>query len=373
MESRARGTGHRGAGTGILECRARGYGELTRRTWHRGVPGRRGRGAGSSPRFSAALEWGAAAPAGWLLHRCLGAGPAQPVWPLPAQGGSGGPGAHLGSPRPPRAWLRARPLPGASGKCEEPPPLRGCQGKHGPAQTLCQWAGGPRRDTALGPRTGPLRQAPVPGTCRRASVSHPLRSRQLRPSDRAPASPWRITARQARGFRGAEGGTRGTTSPSARLPPTPGSIAPRPSPRATVRQSRCALPLPAAVLAVSLSPCFPRGDADGAAALTSLGGAKTGAGRGPRAQPGRRRGRKDRVVIAARGSCLQRALLVPGDEPRGRHRYAQGHGGSWCRWHRLFRLRTADTTRAIRDPLGCTCSGLPHAARTVEGPPGPGT
>lgn len=289
--------------------------------------GRAGARRGEQPPVLGGAGAGCGGPsAGRLLRRCLGADPAQPVWPLPAQGGSGGPGAHLGSPRPPRAWLGARPLPGASGKCEEPPPPRGCQGKHGPAQTLCQWVGGGGRVGAplRGLRTGPppLRQAPVPGICRRASPSRPA---SLPPSP----SLLSVHLHPCRGYRparlrasaGRRGGTRGTTSPPRRChrPPAP-SLPARPlGPRFAIAAAT-ALPPPAAVLPVSLPACFPRGDADGAVALTSRGEAETGAGRGPRAQPGRRRGRKDRVVIAARGSCLQRALLVPGAEPHGRHR-----------------------------------------------------
>lgn len=66
-----------------------------------------------------------------------------------------GPRLTSAHPAPPRAWLGARPLPGASGKCEEPPPLQGCQGKHGPAQTLCQCLGG---EAAPGRRAGTPRR-----------------------------------------------------------------------------------------------------------------------------------------------------------------------------------------------------------------------
>lgn len=51
---------------------------------------------------------------------------------------------------------------GASGKCEEPPPLQGCQGKHGPAQTLCQWVGGPRQGAAPGHPAGAQNGTPSP-------------------------------------------------------------------------------------------------------------------------------------------------------------------------------------------------------------------
>lgn len=118
-------------------------------------------------------------PAGWLLRRCLGAGAAQPVWPLPAQGGSGGPEAHLGSPRPPAPGsergrcpalaesVRSHRRSGAA-KANTAPRRRYVSGWGGRA-----WA--PRRDTPPGPRTGPppLRQAPVSGTCRRASPKPP--------------------------------------------------------------------------------------------------------------------------------------------------------------------------------------------------------
>lgn len=99
LADRAPRSGHRGtgmAGTGGTES-------WTRRTWHRGVPGRRGRGAGSSPLFSAALERGAAAPSGVAPSQVPGRGPRATCL---AAAGSGRQWRPRGSPRltpaPPR-------------------------------------------------------------------------------------------------------------------------------------------------------------------------------------------------------------------------------------------------------------------------------
>lgn len=325
MESRARGTGHRETGTEVLEWRARGHGELdTKNVASRGA-GQAGARLGEQPPVLGGAGTG-----------CGG----------PQRGGSFA-GAWARTPRNLFGRCRLREAAAATGltSAHPGPPAPGSERGHCPAlaesvRSHCRsgaakantaprrryvsgW-GGPRRGTAPGLRTGPPTLSPrPPGTGHLPPrLAQPLASLPPAPSlsDRAPASLSRVPARQAPGFRGAEWGAHTTASPSAPPPPTPGSIAPRPSPRATVRHSRCALLLPAAALrCLSLSPCFSRGDSDGAVELTSRDGAKTGAGQGPRAQPGRRRGRKDRVVIAARGSCLQRALPVPEAEPRGRH------------------------------------------------------
>lgn len=118
----------------------------------------RGAARGAAPCSSAALERGAAAPSGVAPSQVTGRGPRATCLAAP---GSRKQRWARGSPRftpppPPRAWLGARPLPGASGKCEKPPPLRGCQGKHGPAQTLCQWVGG----AAPGRRAGAENETP---------------------------------------------------------------------------------------------------------------------------------------------------------------------------------------------------------------------
>lgn len=376
MESRARGTGHRETGTGVLEWRARGHGELdTKNVASRGA-GQAGARLGEQPPVLGGAGTG-----------CGG----------PQRGGSFA-GAWARTPRNLFGRCRLREAAAATGltSAHPGPPAPGSERGHCPAlaesvRSHCRsgaakantaprrryvsgW-GGPRRGTAPGLRTGPPTLSPrPPGTGHLPPrLAQPLASLPPAPSlsDRAPASLSRVPARQAPGFRGAEWGAHTTASPSAPPPPTPGSIAPRPSPRATVRHSRCALLLPAAALrCLSLSlPASPE--------ATPTVRSNSPLATGPRPGPGRGRGLSRAGGVAGRTGWSSRPAAAacrghcrfPKPSPVGGTDTRRDTGVSWCRWHRLFGLKTADTTRAIGDPLGCACSGLPHAARTVEGLP----
>ncbi|XP_029881284.1 basic proline-rich protein [Aquila chrysaetos chrysaetos] len=174
-------------------------------------------------------------------------------------------------------------------------------------------------------------------------------------------------------------------------PPTGPNPAPRRSPRSP-RPSPCSrratsVPepsVPAAALLVqpARQPAAPGGGPDGAARTHLLpAGTRRGRGRagaaeppGP-SQPGRRRGRKDRAVIAARPRPPAEGTAGPGAEPRRRRARCPRagtdppgytEGGLWCRWHRLLGLQIPGAARA--PPQAALARGGPRCHGGWRGP-----
>ncbi|XP_064257433.1 collagen alpha-1(I) chain-like [Passer domesticus] len=301
---RAPRSGHRGAGVPGTA----GMESWARRTWHGGVPGRR---PASGPRLSAALERGAAAPSGVAPPQVPGRGPRATC--LAAAGSreaAAAPGLTSAHPGPPAPGCERGHCPALAESVRSHRRSGAAKANTAPRRRYVSGRGGAENGTPTpspGPGTGhlPPRLAQPPASLPRSSVP-PTVHLHPRPRYRPAAL-------------GASAGRSG--EPAEPAHPPRGCHRP-PAASLPARPLGPSMPRSAAALAASRRARFPRGAAGGAVALTSLGGAGSGAGRGPRAQPGRRRGRKDRVVIAARGSCLQRALPAPGAEPRGRHRHA---------------------------------------------------
>ncbi|XP_065509585.1 basic proline-rich protein-like [Caloenas nicobarica] len=305
----------------------------------------------------------------------------------------GGRGAGTESQAPGGEWRTgARPLPGAGGKCEEPPPPPppgAAKANTAPRRRYVSRAGGTRRGAPiqrrgrlpppsphpLGPGTGhlpPGRGTPLPSSIRpsvRPSVhlprlppaapsSPPPVHLHRRPSVRPPPLPDPPGSGLPRGRRedGAGKSTENPLGAAAAAHPLPappptvpqaasrGPAAPRGAPARSPRS------VPAAALPVPPAPPAPGGGPDGAA-RTHLPPARTRCDRdragaaeppGP-SQPDRRRGRKDRAVIAARARPPAEGTAGPGSRaPRAAGGGTDTRGdtgrGFGCPWHRLFGL-----------------------------------
>lgn len=359
------------------------------------APGSRGCGGarrgGAAPPLPAALEQGAAAgaPPERPLRRCLGGDPAQPVWPPPAPRRQRRPGVHLGSPRPPRPVPPHPPAPDSErGRCpalaesvrsrrrhhrglpRQTPPRSDVMsaGRAGPAGGHRSSAGAacPPSPHPLGPGTGHLpagRGTPLHSSVRPSvrSPASPPPGRTFITSGRAPASPAVCPAAPpARpagpgppaGAAGGEGG-KSTQNPLGAAAAAPGPAAHRPAtglPRPRRTPARSPRSVPAAALPVPPVPPAPGGGPGGAArthllpAGTRWDRDRAGAAEPPGpSQPDRRRGRKDRAVIAARARPPAEGTAGPGSRaPRAASGGTDTRGdtgrGFGCRWHRLFGL-----------------------------------